>query len=161
MAIETKAVGKTFPPTTYAVGREKIKEYALDTNLNPEAQRLVLQGMNLEGREIVEMLGSKLTGGQVGTDTDFNGIRILSGSVAAAASAVTLQVGANNAQTIAFTIATVHLQATTKASVGNALWSELPTVIKEALIGANLQSLSESVNGAALQGGFDRPEWLG
>jgi len=44
---------------------------------------------------------------KVGTDTDFNGIRILSGSVAAAASAVTLQVGANNAQTIAFTIATV------------------------------------------------------
>jgi flagellin len=44
---------------------------------------------------------------KVGTDTDFNGIRILSGSVAGAASAVTLQVGANNAQTIAFTIATV------------------------------------------------------
>ncbi|MFA5944592.1 MAG: DUF87 domain-containing protein [Candidatus Thermoplasmatota archaeon] len=45
---------------------KQIKEYALDTNLNPEAQRLVLQGMNLEGRDIVEMLGSKLTGGQVG-----------------------------------------------------------------------------------------------
>lgn len=45
---------------------KQIKEYALDTTLNPEAQRLVLQGMNLEGREIVEMLGSKLTGGQVG-----------------------------------------------------------------------------------------------
>ncbi len=29
MAIETKAVGKTFPTTTYAVGREKVKEYAL------------------------------------------------------------------------------------------------------------------------------------
>lgn len=45
---------------------KQIREYALDTTLNPEAQRLVLQGMNLEGREIVEMLGSKLTGGQVG-----------------------------------------------------------------------------------------------
>lgn len=45
---------------------KQVKEYALDTTLNPEAQRLVLQGMNLEGREIVEMLGSKLTGGQVG-----------------------------------------------------------------------------------------------
>src|SRR5688572_10414539 len=45
---------------------KQIKEYALDTGLNPEAQRLVLQGMNLEGREIVEMLGSKLSGGQVG-----------------------------------------------------------------------------------------------
>ncbi len=45
MAIETKAVGKTFPPTTYAVGREKIKEYALavgETNpihLDHEAAR--------------------------------------------------------------------------------------------------------------------------
>src|SRR5919112_142525 len=45
MAIETKAVGKTYPPTTYAVGREKIKEYALavgETNplhLDHEAAR--------------------------------------------------------------------------------------------------------------------------
>ena len=28
MAIDTAAVGKTYPPLTYAVGREKIKEYA-------------------------------------------------------------------------------------------------------------------------------------
>jgi acyl dehydratase len=45
VAIETKAVGKEFPPTTYAVGREKIKEYALavgETNpihLDHEAAR--------------------------------------------------------------------------------------------------------------------------
>jgi len=45
VAIETKAVGKTFPPTTYAVGREKVKEYALavgETNpihLDHEAAR--------------------------------------------------------------------------------------------------------------------------
>ncbi len=45
MAIETKAVGKTFPTTTYAVGREKVKEYALavgETNpvhLDHEAAR--------------------------------------------------------------------------------------------------------------------------
>ena len=45
MAIETKAVGKQFPPTTYAVGREKVKEYALavgETNpihLDHEAAR--------------------------------------------------------------------------------------------------------------------------
>lgn len=45
---------------------KQVKEYAIDVGLNPEAQRLVLQGMNLEGRDIVEMLGSKLTGGQVG-----------------------------------------------------------------------------------------------
>jgi flagellin len=42
-----------------------------------------------------------------GSNTEFNGIRILSGSVAAAASAVTLQVGANGGQAIAFTIGTV------------------------------------------------------
>ena len=29
MPVETKAVGKSYPPTTYAVGREKVKEYAL------------------------------------------------------------------------------------------------------------------------------------
>lgn len=43
----------------------------------------------------------------VGTNTDFNGIKILAGSVATAASAVTLQVGAASGQTIAFTIGTV------------------------------------------------------
>ncbi|WP_217915146.1 flagellin [Miltoncostaea marina] len=45
--------------------------------------------------------------GKTGTDTEFNGLKILAGSVATAASAVTLQVGANNNQTIAFTIGTV------------------------------------------------------
>ncbi len=44
---------------------------------------------------------------KTGTDTEFNGISILSGSVAVAASAVTLQVGANGGQEIAFTIGTV------------------------------------------------------
>jgi acyl dehydratase len=45
VAIETKAVGKTFPAVTYAVGREKVKEYALavgETNpihLDHEAAR--------------------------------------------------------------------------------------------------------------------------
>jgi acyl dehydratase len=28
MALETKAIGKSFPPFTYAVGREKVREYA-------------------------------------------------------------------------------------------------------------------------------------
>lgn len=44
---------------------------------------------------------------RVASDTEFNGIKILSGSVATAACAVTLQVGANGAQVIAFTIATM------------------------------------------------------
>jgi flagellin len=48
-----------------------------------------------------------------GSNTEFNGIRILSGSVAAAASAVTLQVGANGGQAIAFTIGTVGTTALT------------------------------------------------
>ncbi len=47
MAINAEAVGKTYPPTTYAVGREKIKEYAHavgETNplhLDHEAARAV------------------------------------------------------------------------------------------------------------------------
>ena len=45
--------------------------------------------------------------GRVASDTEFNGIKILSGSVATAANAVTLQVGANSSQTIAFTVATM------------------------------------------------------
>jgi acyl dehydratase len=28
MPVETEAIGKTYPPATYAVGREKVKEYA-------------------------------------------------------------------------------------------------------------------------------------
>lgn len=45
MPVNTQAVGKTYPDSVYAVGREKIKEYALavgETNplhLDPEAAR--------------------------------------------------------------------------------------------------------------------------
>src|SRR3954463_15933504 len=45
MPLKTDAVGKTYPPTTYAVGREKVREYALavgETNplhLDVEAAR--------------------------------------------------------------------------------------------------------------------------
>src|SRR5262245_45263410 len=45
MPVTTSAIGKTYPSTTYAVGREKIKEYALavgESNpvyLDPEAAR--------------------------------------------------------------------------------------------------------------------------
>lgn len=45
---------------------KQVREYALDTNLNPEAARLALEGLNLEGRDIVDLLGGKLSGGQVG-----------------------------------------------------------------------------------------------
>ncbi|MFN8109598.1 MAG: flagellin [Thermoleophilia bacterium] len=47
---------------------------------------------------------------KVSTDTDFNGIKILSGSVSTAASAITLQVGADASQSIAFTIGTMNAQ---------------------------------------------------
>jgi acyl dehydratase len=45
MPVSTAAIGKTFAPVTYAVGREKVKEYALavgESNplyLDPEAAR--------------------------------------------------------------------------------------------------------------------------
>ena len=45
MAVNTGIIGKSYPPTTYAVGREKVREYARavgETNplyLDPEAAR--------------------------------------------------------------------------------------------------------------------------
>jgi acyl dehydratase len=45
MSVNTEAIGKTYPPEIYAVGREKIKEYAyavgetLPVHLDPEAAR--------------------------------------------------------------------------------------------------------------------------
>jgi flagellin len=62
-----------------------------------------LQRNNLD-REVQSVI-SEIA--RVAADTEFNGIKILSGSVATAASAVTLQVGANGSQVIAFTIATM------------------------------------------------------
>jgi flagellin len=44
---------------------------------------------------------------RVSSDTEFNGLKILSGSVSTAACAVTLQIGADGGQTIAFTVATM------------------------------------------------------
>ncbi len=62
-----------------------------------------LQRNNLD-REVQSIVAEI---GRVASDTEFNGIKILSGSVATAACAVTLQVGANGAQVIAFTITTM------------------------------------------------------
>jgi DNA-binding transcriptional ArsR family regulator len=50
-----------------------------------------------------------------------------------------------------------HYSLAGRPQIGAGLWSELPAVIKEALVGANLQALSERVNQAAVQGGFDGP----
>jgi len=65
-----------------------------------------LQRNNLD-REVQSIL-SEIA--RVAADTEFNGIKILSGSVATAASAVTLQVGANGSQVIAFTIGTMSAE---------------------------------------------------
>lgn len=62
------------------------------------------QRSNLDS-EVQNLLGEI---NRVSTDTDFNGIKILSGSVSTAASAVTLQIGAEANQSIAFTIATMN-----------------------------------------------------
>ncbi len=43
-----------------------IHEVAIDTDLNRDATKLRLEGTNLEGQELVDLLGSKLSGGQVG-----------------------------------------------------------------------------------------------
>ncbi len=43
-----------------------IHEVAIDTELNPDATKLRLEGTNLEGQELVDLLGGKLSGGQVG-----------------------------------------------------------------------------------------------
>src|SRR3954465_8432728 len=45
MAISTAAIGKTYPPSVYAVGREKVREYAVAVgeenplHIDPEAAR--------------------------------------------------------------------------------------------------------------------------
>lgn len=46
--------------------QKQIKEYAIDTQLNPDAERLTLDGVNLEAKEIADILPMKLSGGQVG-----------------------------------------------------------------------------------------------
>ncbi len=45
---------------------KQVVEYALDTGLNPDAQRLRLEGINLEGHELGDLMGGRLSGGQVG-----------------------------------------------------------------------------------------------
>jgi flagellin len=63
--------------------------------------------LNAEVQQILSEINT------TGSNTEFNGIKILAGSVATAASAVTLQVGANGGQAIAFTIGTVGTTALT------------------------------------------------
>jgi uncharacterized protein len=46
--------------------QKQIREFALDTFLNPDADKLRLEGLNLEGHEVADLLGGKLSGGQMG-----------------------------------------------------------------------------------------------
>jgi len=74
-----------------------------------DAQRL---NIDKEAQQLIAELD------KVGSDTDFNGIKILSGSVAAAASAVTVQTGAVSGANVAFTIGTVTSTALTVNAIG-------------------------------------------
>ena len=87
---------------------------------------------------------------KVGTDTEFNGIKILAGSVATAATAVTLQVGAKSGQSIAFTIGTV---STTDLGVaGLAVSTQASATAAIASIDAAINTLSTSrANMGAIQ----------
>jgi flagellin len=96
--------------------------------------------------------------GRVGSDTEFNGVKILAGSVATAASAITLQIGADGGQSIAFTIATVStsdlgisgLAVSTQASASAAIAS-LDSAIaalntQRANMGAIQNRLEQTIN---------------
>ncbi len=45
---------------------KQVKEYALDTFVNPDAEKLRLEGMNLTGRELVDLMGGSVKGSQMG-----------------------------------------------------------------------------------------------
>ncbi len=95
---------------------------------------------------------------RVGADTEFNGVKVLAGSVATAASAVTLQVGANSGQSIAFTVATVStadlgmsgIAVSTAASAASALASidaAISTITtNRATLGAIQNRLEHTIN---------------
>jgi len=94
----------------------------------------------------------------VGSNTDFNGIKILSGSVSTGVSAVTLQVGAAAGQSIAFTVGTVSTQqlgvsgiaVSTAASASAAIASidaAISTVTtNRATLGAIQNRLEQTIN---------------
>lgn len=51
-----------------------------------------------------------------------------------------------------------HYKLAARPAIGDELWGQLPRVMKEAIIGSHLSQVADSVNQAALQGGFDRAE---
>jgi len=104
------------------------------------------QRLNLD-KEVQNVLSEI---GKVGTDTEFNGIKILAGSVSTAGTAVTLQVGAKGSQTIAFTIGTVS--ATDLGISGLAVSTQASASAAIASIDAAISSLATSrANMGAIQ----------
>lgn len=114
-----------------------------------DAQRL---NLDAEVQQIVTEIN------KTGTDTEFNGIKILAGSVATAAAAVTLQVGANGNQTIAFTVSTVSASdlgisgiAVSTAASATAAIASLDSAIRtvttnRATLGAIQNRLEHTIN---------------
>jgi len=109
--------------------------------------------------EVQQILGELA---RVATDTEFNGIKIFSGSVATAASAVTLQVGANGNQVIAFTIATMSASdlgvsgiAVSTASSASAAMASIDAAIRQvnsqrASMGAIQNRLEQTISRLSL-----------
>ena len=112
------------------------------------------QRLNLDAE--VQQILSEINA--VGTNTDFNGIKILSGSVSTAVSAVTLQVGAASGQTIAFTVGTVSTQqlgvsgiAVSSAASASAAIASIDAAIStvtnnRATLGSIQNRLEQSIN---------------
>ncbi len=51
-----------------------------------------------------------------------------------------------------------HYKLAARPRIGNKLWEEIPRVMQEALIDANLSAFIEDIGRAAMEGGFDRGE---
>ena len=112
------------------------------------------QRLNLDAE--VQQILSEINA--VGTNTDFNGIKILSGSVSTAVSAVTLQVGAAAGQSIAFTVGTVSTQqlgvsgiAVSSAASASAAIASIDAAISSvttnrATLGAIQNRLEQTIN---------------
>jgi flagellin len=85
---------------------QRVRDLAVQAS-NGTLTDLQRSNLNAEVQQILTEINA------TGAQTEFNGIKILAGSVAAPANAVTLQVGANGGQAIAFTIGTVGTTALT------------------------------------------------
>jgi DNA-binding transcriptional ArsR family regulator len=51
-----------------------------------------------------------------------------------------------------------YYEAVARIGISDRAWSQVPDAVKEAMVGAILQQVSDYVNSAALTGGFERPE---